>query len=81
LVNISQVVAVTGKDSMKPWAAIVLGSIAVLAATVWVIGLAETLGPALASDHIKRRITVYSSYVAIAAILVGGMFRYVAGLF
>ena len=81
LINISQVVGVRGKDAMKPWAALVMGSVAVLAATVWVIGIAESVGPATLSDDTKKRITEYSSYVAAAAIALGGMFRWLAGLF
>jgi len=81
LINISQVVAVRGRDGMKPWAAIVLGFIAILAAAVWVIGIAETVGPGVPSDETKVRITRYSAYVAGAAIIGGGMFRWLAGLF
>jgi hypothetical protein len=80
LLNMSQVVAVRGRDAMKPWAVLVLGVVAALAGTVWFVGIAETLNPSSESDATKRRVTLYSAYVAAAAVVLGGMFRRLAGL-
>ena len=80
LLNIAQIVGVQGADEVKPWAALVLGVVAVLASAVWVIGIAETLSPGSAPDETKRGITRYSSWVAGAAVLAGAMFRRAAHL-
>lgn len=81
LINISQVIAVAGHDDMKPSAAVVLGLVAILAATIWALGISEVLSPGHSADETKRRITRYSFYVAGAAFLLGAIFRWKADLF
>jgi hypothetical protein len=82
LVNLSQLKAVKGHESIKGWADAGLYVIAVVAACVWGIGIGETLSPGSSgSDDTKRGITRYSIYVAVAAIILGGWLRWKAGLF
>ena len=85
LITISQVVSVQGHDSVKPWASIVLGTCVILATAVWIIGLSETLQPdagdAAGREASRKRITKASAILALAIIVLGGIFRWSAGLF